>query len=118
MPLSTRLDSTREQLIAVGVDVTTYMDGIEVTLLELPPEPVAIKSHPREKLGDLEGTLKIVKTVSMPPQAMPRPSVSVVAADEAVALGMPVGSDGFLERHALQAVSEVGSNALTVSLLM
>lgn len=68
MLLDISLASTpQQQLLATGVDIPAYMDGVHVTLPECTPNAFANMPYTREQLRDMGVTDNVLKTVALPP---------------------------------------------------
>lgn len=64
MPPYTRLTSSEQKFTAAGVDVTVYVDGVQVALMEDTPEETVMITHSHwEMLGDI----RVTNNRSLPP---------------------------------------------------
>lgn len=103
--------------------ITANVDGIQVALLELSCEPVAIMPILQEILADTEITVKDVTNVALPLPGhastvadmalLVGARVNIAATDGAVAIGIPIWSDTFVKFHALGVVRKWGDECLT-----
>ena len=114
--------STREAFGELGVDMFAYMDDIYFVFRHLNSAALGAVSHLGRLLEDMGVARNAAKTVGLPPMGhepiageialMRQVGVNVVCQAGMVVVGIPVGTDDFVEEHAMKIVKDDGVEGL------
>ena len=122
MPLGTVMEKVREIYEPKGVEAFAYMDDAGVALQELAAETVQVVSLLKEEACAIGVTLNGATCVALPPPGhVPTDTemallrgvgMGIAQGGGAVIVGIPVGTDIFVQNHAKKVVTDKGAEAL------
>ena len=122
MPVGTAMRSTREAFGELGVDMFAYMDDIYFVFRDLNSAALGAVSHLGRLLEEMGVARNAAKTVGLPPMGhdptageialLRQVGVNVVSRAGMVVVGIPVGTDEFVEEHAMKIVKDDGVEGL------